>query len=282
VPVCPICQDKSITPRWKVGDAWIDYCGDCQAYIRRDSRPGQDLPAPDRFGTWWSGTGNAAIADLKRSTAHWHLQRLERIAKKGRLLEVGCGSGDLLQAAAVRGWVAEGLDTAPAAVSAAREKGLQVRLGSLDSAGLASRTYDVVVLMDVLEHTDDPQGMLEHAHRVLVSDGWLLLATPDARSFSASLLGSWWPMFIPDHRVCFTRDGLVKLLRRTGFTPHPVWPSLRAVSLAYLAAHLRHDPRRWLSRLGWVLEKAVPHSLAAWPARLPLGSCAVLACARDQ
>ena len=277
MPECPVCRRGAARPRWKVGAARIDYCPGCQAFIRRDAGPPGGSRAGDRFGTWWSGPGEGATASLKAATAAWHLERLERVAYRGRLLDVGCGSGDLVRVAVARGWEAEGLDLAPAAVVAAREAGVKARLGPLSPEAVAGQRFDAVTLMDVLEHTQDPAALLADVRRVLKPEGWLLLATPDAASLSARLMGRWWPMWIPEHHVCFTRAGLVRLLERAGFEAAQAWTSLRAVSLAYLAAHLRHDPRPALAGLGRLLGQAVPVSIGAWAVRLPLGSCAVLA-----
>jgi SAM-dependent methyltransferase len=103
--------------------------------------------------------------------------------KKG--MEIGCGAGDFIE----RVWAEkkipfEGCEQNPAAVEAARRKGLQVHLER--SENLAQQhpgSYDVVCAFQVLEHVTRPGEFLEAAYRLLCPGGKLLIGLPNARSF---------------------------------------------------------------------------------------------------
>ena len=94
------------------------------------------------------------------------LARLDPLRQLGTLLEVGCGAGFFLKAAERAGWKATGLEVMEAGARFARETlGLDVRLGTLEDAGLPAGSYDAVVLLDVIEHLHDPRATLARAQK---------------------------------------------------------------------------------------------------------------------
>jgi SAM-dependent methyltransferase len=103
--------------------------------------------------------------------------------KKG--MEIGCGAGDFLERVRdVMKIPFEGCEQNPAAVEAARRKGLQVYLER--SENLARQhpgSYDVVCAFQVLEHVTEPHEFFDAATKLLCTGGKLLLGLPNARSF---------------------------------------------------------------------------------------------------
>lgn len=143
----------------------------------------------------------------------------------GRLLDVGCGSGDWLVQMRQLGWNAEGLDFDPAAVELARTRNLTVRLGPLEQQDYPSEAFDAVTLHHVIEHVPDPVATLRACHRVLRPRGRLILATPNARSLSHRVFRSdWRGLEPPRHLHIFTPESLRRALEQAGFrrmTLHP-------------------------------------------------------------
>src|SRR5437763_13947520 len=93
----------------------------------------------------------------RRRTARRLLDMLDPAPSSGRLLEVGCGHGLLLDEARRRGWSVTGLDLSMEAAHHARERlGLDVIEQPLEEASLGDERFDAVVIADVLEHLDDP------------------------------------------------------------------------------------------------------------------------------
>lgn len=97
----------------------------------------------------------------------------------GRLLEVGCAHGFLLDFLRRDGWNVTGVEVSPLAAEYAREKlGLDVRIGSLEKASFPDGTFDLVMLLDVLEHMHRPFENLREIGRILKPDGVLLVQCP--------------------------------------------------------------------------------------------------------
>ena len=112
-----------------------------------------------------------------------------------RLLEIGCGAGNLLLQASVRGSYSVALDLAMQALTFVRSRLREARSGSeaprdflcLQSIGeflpLASDSFDCILLSEVIEHLEVPQISIREAARLLCPGGRLLITTPNYRSF---------------------------------------------------------------------------------------------------
>ena len=142
-----------------------------------------------------------------------------KIAPEAKLLDVGCGVNRLLHCIQEeRGCVGTGLDFKPEIVAYVRDK-LQMPIvqGSLDSAGFADAAFDVVLMMEYLEHELDPRGTLLEARRVLRPGGHLALELPYV-GWAGRMFGpNWWNLDIPRHLMFFTPPTLEKMLAQCGF-----------------------------------------------------------------
>ena len=143
---------------------------------------------------------------------------LELVPRGGRLLEIGCAVGFLLRAAGERGFDAVGVELSEWASGVARDDfKLDVYTGRLEDLDLESRSFDVVVLADVIEHLTEPRRTLQEIRRVLKPEGRLLLLTPDAGSVVAKVAGSRWWGLLDDHYFYFSRKSLRRFLESEGF-----------------------------------------------------------------
>jgi SAM-dependent methyltransferase len=163
------------------------------------------------------------------------LERVERFADRGSLLDVGCWVGFLLAEARERGWrECVGIEPSAFASEFARTRfGLDVRTEELLSAELPARHFDAVVMGDVLEHLTRTSEALEKVRSVLHPAGVLCLELPDAGSRVARLLGSRWWSVIPTHVHYFTRTSARTMLARHGFEVVYVATDPKAFTVRY-------------------------------------------------
>src|ERR1700683_353243 len=149
----------------------------------------------------------------------------------GRLLDVGCGGGDLLGSMRSLGWETEGVDFDPAAVAAARRKGFTVKLGLLEDQKYPDANFDAVVMSHVIEHVHSPLELIKEVRRVLKRKGRLLMATPNIRSLGHRWMGRRWPFLDPPrHRQVFSPRALMVLTRAAGFTEVRVCTGIRTAA----------------------------------------------------
>ena len=135
-----------------------------------------------------------------------------------RLLDIGCGAGNLLEAARHHGWTAQGLDVSSPAAKHVRELGFEVFEGELHGAAFPSAYFDVVTAAELIEHIFDPRALVQEVARILRPGGLFWITTPHARGLSARLLGlKWQCIWPPEHLQLFSISGVKALLRDSGF-----------------------------------------------------------------
>ncbi|MGH2829308.1 MAG: class I SAM-dependent methyltransferase, partial [Actinomycetota bacterium] len=107
---------------------------------------------------------------------------MRRHPAPGRILDVGCFTGTLLEVAAGRGWEPWGVEINKVASGYARDQlGYRVHTGLLHDAALPGDHFDAVAATDTIEHLIDPLGSLREIHRVLKPGGHVVLTVPNAR-----------------------------------------------------------------------------------------------------
>lgn len=174
-------------------------------------------------------------------TFRHHLRDMERITgpAAGRaLLDVGAYIGVFVEMAADAGWQAQGVEPSEWAVAEAQRRGLDMRVGTLDSVDLAEESFDVITLWDVVEHLTDPAAELEKVRRLLRPGGWLVIHTMDIDSPLARIAGRRWPWLMDMHLYYFGKRTLRRMLSEHGY--NVLWDGAqgRYLTLGYLASRV--------------------------------------------
>jgi len=192
----------------------------------------------------------------RRRSADSILKYLAKINKKGRILDVGCATGFLLDQARQQGWEVYGVELSAWAVDYAKNK-LQlpnITQGSLQEANYPANFFDVVVLKDVIEHLTDPKETLEQIRHILKPAGIMCCNTPDIDSLISKILGAKWWEIKQSHLFYFNKNNLTALFKATGFVPLKIRSHARAFTLNYWIYNwLLHRPafgfiRCWLEK----------------------------------
>ena len=154
---------------------------------------------------------------------------------RGRLLDIGTGGGSFPYMASVRGWQAEGCEPNRWLCNWALEHyRLPVRPGTVFDQHYPAKSFDVVTLWDVLEHTPDPKTEVQEIHRLLKEEGLVVINYPDIGSWVARAMGRKWVFLLDVHLYYFTRETIRRLLEDTGFEIIRIRPHFQRLSIGYI------------------------------------------------
>lgn len=224
-------------------------CRNC-GLIYTNPRPTQEEISryyPSQYSAFAFSQGGL-VALLRRTLLEREARSMRNlIGEGGRVLEVGCGTGEYLAALQqMRGWSVMGLEPSLYAAQVAKEQGLEVITGTLEEAGLANEAFDLVILRHVVEHLPSPSHTLGEVRRLLADDGLCFLTLPDIGSWEAKLMGRfWYDLDLPRHLYHFTKKTLFNLLAKHRFR-------VRRIGHSY-------TPNIWIGGLRYVLqEKGAP------------------------
>lgn len=205
---------------------------------------------PDDYHTA-RGTGGPA----QRLEDAWRRRQFGEVARwlarlrpgRGRLLDIGCGSGELLEALREDGWRVSGVEPSARSAEIARaQRGLDVQTAAFDDAALPEASYNAVVFAAVLEHLHDPLAALARARRLLAPDGLVaVLFLPRYDAPQARLFGPRWiGLDLPRHLYQFETNTFAAVARKAGLRVIAAEPYSR-----------RHSPAFWTTSLFPGLQK---------------------------
>jgi SAM-dependent methyltransferase len=164
-------------------------------------------------------------------------KRILRMKQSGSVLDIGCGSGNFLRCMQEKGFSNFGVEPSGSGSDYGREThGVDIYHGTIEDylAANSARRFDVVTLLNVLEHLTDPVQILLKLEQVLAPDGVLAIVVPDARFHNtvgrlrrlARLSDPYWidqpkgalsGFKLPDHLCSFQPNTITLLLQRCGF-----------------------------------------------------------------
>jgi 2-polyprenyl-3-methyl-5-hydroxy-6-metoxy-1,4-benzoquinol methylase len=139
------------------------------------------------------------------------LKALTGYTRGRRLLDVGCGDGQLLQTAKDEGWDAAGIDLSESAIVLCHRRGLAASKTDFFDRSLDEKRFDVIIMSELIEHVPSPQRFLKRAEELLEANGVLYLTTPNFGSLARRMLGETWSVIHPEHIGYFERSTLRKM-----------------------------------------------------------------------
>ncbi len=209
---CPLCGHAAARALFEKEGTPYERCDGCALVTRGgpDEPPSYHDYIPD---------ATTRLPPLTRKRYEELLGRLGAYRQTGRFLDVGCGTGFLVEVAQDLGWQAEGLEVSVASVEFGRERGLDLHAGTIEEVAPPAGAYDVVTMMEVIEHVPQPVDLLRQVRELLRPGGVLYLTCPNWGSLSRRVLGSDWRPIGRDHVTYFTPGHMRRALGDAGLRP---------------------------------------------------------------
>ncbi|HLC53969.1 MAG TPA: class I SAM-dependent methyltransferase [Candidatus Nanoarchaeia archaeon] len=174
-------------------------------------------------------------AEARERTFDRALNKIEKYATKGKILDVGTAGGSFLAAAQKRGWIVQGCEPNKWLAAWGRKRySIPIDTGTLHDQRYPSDSYNAVTLWDVIEHTSDPAAVFHECNRILKKKGILVVNYPDIGSIASRIMGSRWVFLLSVHLYYFTPKTMQALLKKEGFEVIYRRPHLQKLQLGYL------------------------------------------------
>ncbi|HEY1360075.1 MAG TPA: methyltransferase domain-containing protein [Thermoleophilaceae bacterium] len=222
---CPACGGTDFLAFDLGGGNWLRKCRTCETVSAREYAD----PAEVYVDGYMFGQAGAFGLDVTHPVFQEYLLRVARrrialiegaTGARGSLLDVGCGTGEVLFAAREHGWQVQGVEPERTAAEMTRERGIPVEVAPLEDSGLRERSYDVVTAFHVLEHVPDSRAFLRMLARWARPGGHVAVEVPNWGSSARRRHGNNWSGLRPlEHLVHFTPKTLLRTFRAAGLDP---------------------------------------------------------------
>jgi 2-polyprenyl-3-methyl-5-hydroxy-6-metoxy-1,4-benzoquinol methylase len=162
------------------------------------------------------------------------LALINSLSRRGRLLDIGCGTGEFLKRCNTDGWQTFGVEPSEGARETTRQGGATVQ-PVLRREDYAPASLDVVTMWHALEHIHDPRGTASIVTTLLKPGGVFLVAVPNHTCHDARVYGPLWGAYdVPRHLHHFSPAAMQRLMESAGLQQNrtlPMWFDSVYVSL---------------------------------------------------
>lgn len=247
---CPVCNSSQINPLLTVKDHTVSkesfviwHCSNCTLRFT------QDVPAEDAIAPYYNSpdyishtnTNKGFINQLYKKVRKYTLQKKADLViastgiKKGKLLDVGCGTGAFLNVMQEKGWEAKGLEP-EASARALALKLYDIEVNEPEQLfNWPDASFYAITLWHVLEHVHRLHDYISQLQKLLTKNGKLIIAVPNYTSADADIYRLNWAAYdVPRHLYHFTPKAMETLMQQHGLkirSKKPMWFDAFYISL---------------------------------------------------
>jgi len=241
---CPVCRSAS-RRLFQTCGYWIRQCDACgHQFAELDNR--EDHVSRCYGDEYFTG-GGAGYTDyfgeerLLIARGRWYAQRIAKFCLPGTVLDIGAAAGFTLAGFHEAGWTTRGIEPNATMAGHARQRlELDVEQATFET-WQTDRTFDLVLMLQVLPHFVDPAAALQKAARLVRPGGHLLIETWDRESWTARLSGQRWHEYSPPSVLhWFSRAGVARLAKAAELEAVATGRPSKWIAAAHAKSVLRH------------------------------------------
>jgi 2-polyprenyl-3-methyl-5-hydroxy-6-metoxy-1,4-benzoquinol methylase len=240
---CPVCNHDKFNPFLSCIDYTVsretfkvvqcDACGFRFTNPRPDEKEiGKYYQAQEYISHSDTSKGlvNKLYQIVRNHTIKQKVKLINRLTKSQKskvksILDIGCGTGEFLNASKENGWNITGIEPSEIARKNAKQKYNLVPLPQEKLFEIDEKKFNVITLWHVLEHVHQLYKTIEQINKILVDDGVLIIAVPNCDSWDAKKYGAYWAAWdLPRHIFHFTKKDIEMLFKKYGFRLAEVLP----------------------------------------------------------
>ncbi len=192
-------------------------------------------PTLDKLGSYYEFEDYISHTDGKRTLFEkmYHFIKRKAIRDKvklinsyqpvkGRILDIGAGTGDFLLECKNQNWDILGIEPNDKAKGIALGKG--IKFGDTIEK-LESNSFDVITMWHVLEHVPDVEHQVAELKRLLKPSGTIIIAVPNFKSYDANYYKEFWAAYdVPRHLWHFSKTAIEKLFDKQNMNLEDIKP----------------------------------------------------------
>jgi|WetSurMetagenome_2_1015567.scaffolds.fasta_scaffold85646_2 2-polyprenyl-3-methyl-5-hydroxy-6-metoxy-1,4-benzoquinol methylase len=225
---CPVCKNNNIVVFLGCKDHFftnenfnICKCNECGFLFTNPRPPSQEL------GRYYKSENYISHSNSQKGIINriYHIIRKRNHKKKyniinreianGKILDIGCATGEFLHFFQKKGWDVNGIEPDPDARKFACESYKMKVSSESELDNFENEIFDVITMWHVLEHVSDLNRRMSDIVRLLKTNGLIVIAIPNAGSYDAQHYGSFWAGYdVPRHLYHFTPEVALKLFCR--------------------------------------------------------------------
>lgn len=216
---CPACHSSEFSRKGEKNDYFLNQCARCRTLfaelnVENEKTAGEMQELYDHYYDFAKFKLNPAVEmSLQKACESFEPFRLT-----GKLLDIGFGEGGLLSVAEKNNWECYGTELSPQSLEYGDKKGWKVAKDAFADERFPQNGFDIVTLIELIEHVPNPDDFLQTAYKMLRPGGLLYLTTPNTESINRRWLGIEWTVVSPpEHITLWSPAGMKKALARNDF-----------------------------------------------------------------
>lgn len=218
--MCPCCGGKKSIHLDSIDGYQIKKCLRCGLVVTITSEKNRKAYVQEKYSHEYAENYKSSLPKLQKRFSR-QIARIKKFKPRGKLLDVGCGTGYFLKYLKDYHpqWQIYGVEPSKLLREVANSNvATHIRPGTLNNIPFPNTYVDIITCYDVLEHSADLNNNLSELKRVLKPNGLILVQAPNYKSIMAYITGKKWDWWcIPDHVLHFSYDFLTTYFQANGF-----------------------------------------------------------------
>ena len=256
------------------------YCRGCDLLSRTDISDGgnlRDIYNKHYYDSWGGAEAKDTYWELKKTLFELILSRggvtNTNTNTNTNALDIGCATGACLSVFEGRYFESFGIDINTDAVYLAKQANPKSHLiiGNVQDELFLPQQFGLIMAIDVIEHLQQPHELLRIIWRLLQPGGVAFILTPNFRSVSSKILGTYWPHRKEEHLCIYSSLSLKRQCDRYRINIEMIKTLPKPLNLNYMISQLRHyHSSRFIKAMAWICSK-VPAVFRSLVFKVPMG-----------